>query len=208
MARFVETLVFAVQTSRRQHANGPSEHGRFVTQDIAKHIARYDHVKAFRLFHQLHRCVVDIHMVQSDVRILLTHFAHHVFPELEGFEHIGFVHTRHTPFGACRFAFASSLESNMGNAFNLRLAVAHVVECLFSAWEMTIGCDTATAGLAEVNIPREFANDQNIQTRDERGFQTRCVDQLLVTNRWTKVGKKPHVFAQSQNCLLWSQRTV
>ena len=195
MAGFVETLVFAVQTSRRQHANRPSEHGRFVTQDIAKHIAGYDHVKALGLFHQLHRSVVDIHVVQGDVRILLTHFAHHVFPELEGFEHIGFVHTRHTPFGACRFAFASSLESNMGNSFNLWLAVAHGVEGLFSAGEMTVGCDTATAGLAEVNIAREFANDQNIQTRDERRLQTRCVDQLLVANRWTEIGKKSHVFA-------------
>ena len=143
-------------------------------------------------------------MVQGDVGILLTHFTHHIFPELEGFEHIGFVNTRHTSFGTSRFAFTCSLKSDMGNAFNLGLAVAHGVERLFCAGEVSVGRNTATAGLAEVNIAREFADDQNVQTRYERRLQARCVYQLFVTNRWTEIGKKPHVFAQSQNRLLWA----
>ena len=176
MAGFVETLVFAVQTGRRQHANRACEHGGFVTQDIAKHIAGHHHVKTLGLFDQLHGSVIHIHMVQCNVGVLFTHFAHHIFPELEGFEHVGFVHAGHTAFGAGGFAFACGLESDMGDTLDLGLAVTHGVERFFSAGEVPVCCHTTAARLAKVNITREFADDQNIQTRDERGLQARCVD--------------------------------
>ena len=162
VAGFVEALVFAVQTGRRQHANRACEHRGFVTQDIAKHIAGHHHVKTLGLFDQLHGGVVHIHMVKGDVRVLLAHFADHIFPELEGFEHVGFVHACDTAFGACGFAFARGLESDMGDTLDLGLAVTHGVERFLGAGEVPVCCNTTATRLPKVNITREFADDQNI----------------------------------------------
>ena len=63
VAGLVQALIAAIEAGRGQHADGAGEHGGFVAQDVAKHIAGHHHVKALGLLDQLHGCVVHIHMV-------------------------------------------------------------------------------------------------------------------------------------------------
>ena len=51
----------------------------------------------------------------------------------------------------------------MGDSLDFRARVAHGVEGFFSAGKVPIGGDTATPGLAKVNVAGEFANDQDVQ---------------------------------------------
>ena len=113
MAGLVQTLVFAVQTGRWQHANRACQHGGFVGQNIAEHVARDHHVEFLGLFDQLHGGVVDVHVIECHVGVLFVNVSDHVFPELEGLKHIGLVNTGH--FFA---ALAGGLKGHMGNAFN------------------------------------------------------------------------------------------
>ena len=73
---------------------------------------------------------------------------------------------------------------------------------------MAICGHTAAAGLAKVNVAREFTDDQDIKPRDEFGLQTGSANQFFVTNGGTKVGEQAEVFAQAQNGLFWAQGTL
>ena len=136
-------------------------------------------------------------MVKCHVGVLQADFSDHVFPELEGFQHIGLVDTGH-PFAA----FARGLERHMRDAFDLGARIAHCVEGFLAAGEMAVGRNTAATRLAEVNVAGQFANDEDVQPRDQFALQTGCIDQLRVANCRAEVGKQTQVFAQTQNRLL------
>ena len=96
----------------------------------------------------------------------------------------------------------------MGNALDLGLAVTHGVEGFFGTREMPIGRDAAATWLAEVDVSGQFANDQDIQTCNQFGFEAGGAHQLFVANGRAKVGKKTEVLAQTQYGLLRAQRAV
>ena len=208
MAGFVQALVLCVQAGRGQHADGAGEHGCRVAEDVAKHVAGHDHIELLGGFNQLHGGVVHIHMVQRHVGVFLADFRHNVFPELKGFQHVGFVHAGDAPLFSARLAFAGSLEGNMGNALDLRAAVAHSVEGFLRTGEMPVYCGAAAARLAEVNVAGEFTDDQNVESGYQPGLQAGRIDQLLVTDGGAEVGKQAQILAQTQNGLLRAQRTV
>ena len=147
-------------------------------------------------------------MVQRNVGVLQANFRDHIFPELEGFQHVGFVYAGDTPLGACRLALARRLECHMGNALNLRAAVAHGVKSLFGAREMPIQRNAAAPRLAEIDVTSQFADDQNVQTCNQFRFQARGTHQLFVTNGRAEIGKQSKVFAQAQNRLFGAQWAV
>ena len=131
------------------------------------------------------------------------HFGDDVFPELEGFQHIGFVHTGHT-----LAALAGSLESNAGNAFHLGAAVAHRVKSFLGTGESAVGRDTAATRLAKINITRQLADDEDVQTGHQLGLQARRIHQFFVADGGAEVGKQAEVFAQTQNGLFGAQWAV
>ena len=73
---------------------------------------------------------------------------------------------------------------------------------------MTIGGYAAAAGLTKIDITCQFADDQNVESRNEFRLEAGRTDQLLVANGRAEVGKQAHVFAQAQNGLFGAQRTV
>ena len=96
-------------------------------------------------------------MVQLHVGVLLAHLDHDVFPELEGFQYVRFVHT-----GYAFAAFARCLKCHMGNALNLGARIAHGVKGFFRAGEVSVGGGASPTGLAEIDVTGEFANDENV----------------------------------------------
>ena len=151
----------------------------------------------------MHGGVVYVHVVQRHVRVLQADFGDHVFPQLEGFQHIGLVHA-----GDALAAFLRGLEGDMGDALDLRARIAHGVKRFFAAGEVAVGGNAPSARLAEVNVTGEFADDQNIQPSHQFGLEAGRVSQLRVANRRAEIGKQAHVLAQSQNGLFRAQRAV
>ena len=87
-------------------------------------------------------------------------------------------------------------------------AVAHGVEGFFGTGEVAIGGDAATAGLAEVDVAGQLADDQDVQAGNQLGLEAGGVHQLFVANGGAEVGEQAQVLAQAQNGLLGAQRAV
>ena len=113
---FVQALVVGVQRGRRQHADRAGQHRGGVGQDVAEHVAGDDDVELLRRAHQLHRGVVDVHVLELDVRVFLVHVGDDVAPELEGFQHVGLVDAGHA-----LAALARGLEGRRGRCGGFRL---------------------------------------------------------------------------------------
>ena len=124
----------------------------------------------FGALHQLHRRVVDVHVVELDVGILGVHLGDDVAPELEGLEHVGLVDA-----GQLLAALARGLERDVRDALDLRARVAHRVEGLVGALERAVGRAAAAARLAEVDVAGQLADDQDVEPGDELGLQARGV---------------------------------
>ena len=72
--------------------------------------------------HHLHRRIVDIHMIERDVRIFRRHLDHHVAPQLAGFQHIGLVDAAQAAFSALRRA-----EADMRDPAHFVFGIGHDV---------------------------------------------------------------------------------
>ena len=135
-------------------------------QRIAEHIAGNDHVKTLGRLDQLHGSVVHVHVVQRHVWVLEAHLSHHVFPELEGFQHVGLVDTGHA-----LAALAGRLEGDVGDALDLGAAVAHGVIRFLGTGEVAVGGDAPATGLAKVNVTGQLADDQDVQPSNQLGLE-------------------------------------
>jgi hypothetical protein len=71
-----------------------------------------------------------------------------------------------------------------------------------------IGRCAAAARLAEVDVARQLADDQDVQPGDQLGLEAGGAHQLLVADGGAEVGKQPQVLAQAQDGLLGTQRAV
>ena len=142
-------------------------------------------------------------MVQGHIGVVFVHLGDDVFPELEGFQHIGFVHT-----GDTLAALAGGFERHAGNAFHLGAAVTHGVKSFLGTGEGTVRGDTAATRLAKINITRQLADDEDVQTGHQLGLQAGRVHQFFVADGGAEVGKQAEVFAQTQNGLFGAQWAV
>ncbi len=181
MARFVHALVIGVKGGRRQHADGASQHRSFVRQNVTEHVIGHHHVELFRRSHQLHGRVVDVHVAQLYVRIVLGHLLHHFAPQLAGGQHVGLVdrtqllatHARH-------------VEADAGNPAYFAFAVWQgVVSLAFAALKLALA-----ARRAEVDATGQLTDDQNVQARDDFRLQRRRVGQLRIENGRPQVGEQ------------------
>ena len=62
-------------------------------------------------------------------------------------------------------------------------------------------------GCAEINVARQLADDQQIETGDDFRLQRGCACQFRIQNGGTEVGKQFQILAQSQNRLFRTQGT-
>ncbi|MNQ22313.1 hypothetical protein D3C85_354520 [compost metagenome] len=135
-------------------------------------------------------------MVERHVRVFLVHVGDDVFPELEGFQHVRLVHA-----GQALVALLRSLESHVGDAADFAFRIAHGVEAFALALERTVRALAHAAGLAEINVARQFADDQNIQAGHHFRLQGRGARQFRIQNGRTQVGEQAQVLAQAQDRL-------
>ena len=64
------------------------------------------------------------------------------------------------------------------------------------------------ARLAEIRARGEFADDHDIKARHDVRLKRREVRQRVKTLSWAQVGKKVHLFAQTQQAAFWLYRKV
>ncbi len=87
--------------------------------------------------------------------------------------------------------------------------VAHGVEGFFGTGGMPVLTRGAAATrLAKVDVARQFADDEDVQARDQLGLEAGSIDQLLVADGGAEVGKQAQGFAQTQDGLLGAQRAL
>jgi hypothetical protein len=148
--------------------------------------------KAFGRLDQLHRRVVDVHVLERHVGVLRMHLGDHVLPELEGLQHVGLVDAGHL-LACCACAPPGRRRARCARS---RAAVAHGVEGFFGAREVAVDRGAAAARLAEVDVAGELADDQDVQPRHQFGLQADAVRELLVADRRAEVGEQAQVLAQ------------
>ena len=162
MRRFVQAFAAFVQRGGGQHADGAGEHGGLVAQNVAENVAGGDYVKLFGRAHELHGGVVHIHVRKLHVGIIFGHFVEDFFPQFGGFQYVGLVH-------AAQFfaALLRRFEGDFGNAADFGFTVFHgVVAFAFAVFQRA----DATR-FAEVDVAREFAHDEDIQSGHHFGFE-------------------------------------
>ncbi len=152
-----------------------------------------------RRAHQLHRGIVDIHVLERDVGIVGRHLDHDIAPQLRGLQHIGLV-DRAEPLAAA----TRRLESDDGDARDLVLVITHRVE----AFTTTGLGGAAPARLAEIDIPGQLADDQQIDVARDLGAQRGGADQLGKQLRGPQIGEQTELLAQPQDRLFGSQVTL
>jgi len=185
-----------VERCRRQHADRAGQHRGFVGKDIAEHVAGDDYVELLRILQELHRRIIDIHVRQLDLRVLLAHFDDHFTPQLHGVEHIRLVHRAETPVALLR-----RLETDMGDAADLALRIAHGIE----TFALAIGQPADAARLAKVDVAGEFADDQDIQSSHNLRLERGSLHQLGVNQCRAKVGEQLEFLAQAEDRLFRAQ---
>ena len=137
----------------------------------------------------MHGCVVDVHVAQFDVRVLLADLDHHLAPQLGAFQHIGFVD------GAqLAVALLCGLEGDMTDAADFRLVVDQRVE----AFALALVIGAAAAWLAEVDAAGQFADDHDVQPGHDFRLQRRGRHQLRVEDGGAQVGEQFQFRAQAQ----------
>ncbi len=139
--------------ARGEHAEGAGQHGRLVGEDVAEHVLAEDHVELLRPLDQLHGGVVDVHVGQFHIRIFLGDAGDDLAPEHRGGEDVGLVD------GADLLAaLAGRLEGDMGDALDLRHAVAHGVDA-----DPLAPVPFDPLRLGEVDAAGQFADHQDIE---------------------------------------------
>ena len=96
VARLVHRDLFALAGGGK-HPERTGKHRRLVAQDVAEHVGGDDHVELAGVADELHRAVVDVHVLEIHVRIIAPHLGDHIPPEFRGLEDVGLVHGEQLP---------------------------------------------------------------------------------------------------------------
>ena len=149
---------------------GPPLRGPLVFMNFSPQgLTRDDDIKEPGVTEQLHGGVVDVHVAQLDVGVLLPHSDHDLLPQLADLQHVALVH-RTQPLAA----LAGGLKRDAGNALNLGLGVHVGVE----ADAVTLLVDAEAARLPEVDPADELAHKQDVDALDQLALEGGGVGQL------------------------------
>ena len=197
MDRFVEAGHFA-DGSRRHHADGTAEDGRFVAEDVAEEVARDDDVELFRIEGQLHGAVIDVEMIQVDIGIVLGDVDDRAAPQAGRSQDVGLVDGRDL-----MTALLSRFHGKRADALYFRNTVVFQVPSAFDAV-----VDFRFAAIAEVDAADEFADDEDVRAGDDVRFERRIFSQHFRHLDWTQVDVKSQSLAKAQDSLFGPQFRV
>ena len=193
----IKTKFCIIQTCRRKHSDRACYHARLIRKNIAKHILCKDHIKLSRIVNKLHSAIVNQHMLQSYLRVVLCHFFHNLSPEPGRVQHIGLIY-------ACHLFL--SLHGNVKGLYcNTADFIFVIGKCINGCfYPIFLNCfsfpEIKTSGkLPDNNHIKAFSNDLFFQGAG-------CL-QFLIKIRRTKISKKIQSLADCQKpCLRASGR--
>ena len=199
MDRLIHTLAIGIQRSRRQHTDRTGQHRGNIREDIAEHVGGNHHIELPGRAHQLHGGIVDIHVTQLDIRIVLCNTQHDLAPQFGHFQHVGLVHR-----AQALAALARNLERRTADALDLRLAVHQRVETFLLA----IVQRAHATWLAKVNTTGQLAHDHDVQAGHHFRFQRGSFRQLRIQNGRAQVREQFKFGTQAQQTLLRPQWAI
>jgi hypothetical protein len=94
--RFEETGTGVREACRRCKPDAPCERRGEVAQDVSEHVLRHDDVELVGGEHQLHRRVVDEHVLEPDVLVVGRHLGHDAPPHARRLEDVRLVDGHNT----------------------------------------------------------------------------------------------------------------
>ena len=109
-----QARTIATEGGGGQHSNRPRKHRSLIAEDVAKQVARQQHVELAGVTHQLHRRIVHVHVADIHLAITRRHRINAVPPKLAHIQNIGFIHGT-----KAIVSFSSDLKSHLGNAIHL-----------------------------------------------------------------------------------------
>ena len=142
---------------RRHETDRASDHRRLIGEDVAKQIARHNHIELCRTHGKLHGTVVHIEMIKRHIRILRRERRHRAPPEARGRKHVRLVHR-----GNFSAAQACRLERETCDALHLGNGVVLHVPGAFCAVHLL-----GLAFLSEVDAADQLTHDDEVDAAHE-----------------------------------------
>src|SRR5262249_34911591 len=149
------------------------EHRCFITQDVAEHVVREDHIELRRLCDELHRAVIDIHALEDDVRKLLRYFGTRLAPQYRCFQYIRLVDRSHAAS-----SMPGKLESNFGNTANLIARIDFGVKRLHFVH---------SARRSKIDPTKKLAHNDQIDATNTITSQRRAINERFENSDWPQI---------------------
>ncbi|MNJ52901.1 hypothetical protein D3C77_482660 [compost metagenome] len=141
----------------------------------------------------MHGGVVDVHVAEFYVRVVLGHVFDDFTPQLAGGQNVGLVHR-----AELLAAHTGHVETDPGNTADFTLAVRQGVVGLTLAAFKFAGATRRT----KVDAARQLTDDENIQARHDFWLERGGIGQLRVEDRRTQVGKQTQLRTDFQQSAL------
>lgn len=193
--RLVQAKTLFIEAGGRQHTHRAGDHRALVGEDVAKQVGAQQHVELGRIFNQLHGGVIDIHMRQLNVRILLADLADDFAPQDGGLQNVGLIDGSHFVT-----TLAGGFKSDARDTLDLK-AVIHLGIKGF----LMLTAAFAAFRLAEVDAAGQFAYAENVEAvSSDVGAQRAELFQPLIQFGRAQVAEQFKVFTQrQQRATLW-----
>ena len=187
MDRLVHASLAVAERSRCEESNRAGNLRCLVRQDVSEHIRCDDYIEERRVADDLHRRIVDIHVVESDIRIFgLAESVYGLAPEPGCLKDIGFVH-------ACQVTFAPARSLKSSSCYTLDLHDA-VGFCIISSISGFV-----SAAIAEIDPARQFSYDHKVKALCRYVLsEDACLRKRRLYRGRSEVGVKTESFAQSE----------
>ena len=179
----------------RHQTDRAADDRRLIGEDVAKQVARHDHIELRRTHSKLHGAVVDVEMIERDIAVPRCKRRHRTPPETRGREHVRLVHGRDLATSKTR-----RLECETCDALHLGDGVVlHVPRTLRTVHLLGL------ALLSEVDAADQLAHDDEVDTAHEFQLQRRVLDQCVRDLHGAQVRIETEPLAESQNRTLRAQ---
>ncbi len=180
------------QACRRQKADGPREHGGFITQDVPEHVGGQDNVETRWTINEPHGAVIHVDVLELDFRIRLGHARHYFAPKTGRLEDIRLVHRSDLAPPQPR-----KLEGPVRHTFHFVLSINLRIDSHSFA---VLGEDSPW--IAKVDSPRQLADDHHVSAPNTLGFERRDSYQRIQHPSRAQVHVKPQPLPELQQTLL------
>ena len=134
-------------------------------------------------------------MIERDVGIVCGDFDDDLAPKLHRVKNIGLVDR-----GDASGSRTRGLKRDMRDAGNLRLGITHRVKAFAGT---LFACDAP--GRTEINVAGQFADDEDVEARDNFGFHCGGIGERGPDDGGTEIGEEIKLAAEAKDCLFGTE---